>query len=85
LSFLLKTGNRLASRVVLSGAKDLIMANPKRRHSKARTATRRAHDYLVARSLSECPNCHEQKLPHRACPKCGYYKGREVLKIKEAE
>ncbi len=60
------------------------MANPKRRHSQARTAKRRAHDHLAARSLSECPNCHEQKLPHRACPKCGYYKGREVLTVKEA-
>jgi len=34
--------------------------------------------------LSECPNCHEKKLPHRACPKCGAYKGRAVLDIKEA-
>jgi ribosomal protein L32 len=23
-------------------------------------------------------------MPHRACPKCGYYKGREVLDVKEA-
>jgi ribosomal protein L32 len=23
-------------------------------------------------------------MPHRACPKCGYYKGREVLDIQEA-
>jgi ribosomal protein L32 len=23
-------------------------------------------------------------LPHRACPKCGHYKGREVLDVKEA-
>ncbi|MGB9106281.1 MAG: 50S ribosomal protein L32 [Terriglobales bacterium] len=61
------------------------MANPKRRHSKARTSTRRAHDFLTALSLSECPNCHEKKLPHRACLKCGYYKGREVLAIKEKE
>lgn len=61
------------------------MANPKRRHSKARTSTRRAHDFLTALSLSEFPNCHEKKLPHRACSKCGYYKGREVLAIKEKE
>lgn len=40
---------------------------------------RRAHDHLAARNLSECPHCHEMKLPHRACPKCGYYKGREVM------
>jgi large subunit ribosomal protein L32 len=55
------------------------MPNPKRRHSKRRTANRRAHDYLHAAALGECPNCHERKLPHRACPKCGYYKGREVI------
>ncbi|HZD48121.1 MAG TPA: 50S ribosomal protein L32, partial [Silvibacterium sp.] len=55
------------------------MANPKRRHSKARTSKRRAHDGLTAVGLSECPNCHERKQPHRACPKCGTYKGREVL------
>ena len=64
--------------------KDIIMANPKRRHSKRRTSTRRAHDALHRQSLSECPNCHEQKLPHRACPKCGYYKGREVIEVEEA-
>jgi large subunit ribosomal protein L32 len=33
--------------------------------------------------VSECPNCHEKKLPHRACAKCGEYKGRAVLEVKE--
>jgi large subunit ribosomal protein L32 len=61
------------------------MPNPKRRHSKRRTSTRRAHDALTGVTLSECPNCHERKLPHRACPKCGYYKVREVMEVKEAE
>jgi len=23
-------------------------------------------------------------MPHRACPKCGYYKGRDVLQVEEA-
>ena len=55
------------------------MPNPKRRHSKRRTSIRRAHDHLHPLSLAECPNCHEKKLPHRACLKCGYYKGREVI------
>lgn len=61
------------------------MANPKRRHSKARTGKRRAHDFLTSRTLSECPHCHERKLPHHACPKCGYYKEREVVEVEEAE
>jgi large subunit ribosomal protein L32 len=55
------------------------MPNPKRRHSKARKNKRRAHDALTPRSLSECPQCHEMKLPHQACPSCGYYKKREVM------
>jgi len=33
--------------------------------------------------MSECPNCHEPKLPHRACPHCGMYKGREVIEVAE--
>jgi large subunit ribosomal protein L32 len=64
--------------------KESAMPNPKRRHSKARTSKRRAHDALTPTGLSECPNCHERKLPHRVCAKCGFYKGREVLEAKEA-
>jgi large subunit ribosomal protein L32 len=63
--------------------RNCIMPNPKRRHSTRRTANRRAHDFLTAVGLSECPSCHEKKLPHRACPKCGTYKGRTVLAVKE--
>jgi large subunit ribosomal protein L32 len=59
------------------------MPNPKRRHSKARRNKRRAHDFLAVPSVSECPNCHEMKMPHRACPHCGYYQGREVIEVRE--
>lgn len=55
------------------------MPNPKRRHSKTRKNKRRTHDFLTSPSLSECPNCHERKMPHQACPQCGYYKGRAVI------
>jgi large subunit ribosomal protein L32 len=65
--------------------RNCIMPNPKRRHSTRRTSTRRAHDFLTATGTSECPNCHEKKLPHRACPKCGVYKDRAVLDVKEAK
>ena len=60
------------------------MPNPKRRHSQARTGKRRAHDRLKQAGLSECPNCHELKLPHRVCPSCGQYKGREVIEVAES-
>jgi large subunit ribosomal protein L32 len=54
------------------------MPNPKHRHSKTRRDMRRAHDFLRPKSASECPNCRELKVPHRVCPACGLYKGREV-------
>ena len=59
------------------------MPNPKRRHSKARRDRRRAHDALATPATSNCPNCGEPKLPHRACPHCGHYRGREVVQVKE--
>ena len=60
------------------------MPNPKRRHSSKRTSTRRAHDFLTTPSLALCPNCQERKLPHRVCPKCGFYKGREVVQVEQS-
>ena len=58
------------------------MAHPKRRHSNARTGKRRANDFLTTKSLSVCSNCGEKILPHRVCPKCGYYKGKQTITIK---
>lgn len=60
------------------------MANPKRRHSKARRNRRRAHDALTTPPAALCPNCGEAKLPHRACTHCGHYAGREVVQVDEA-
>ena len=59
------------------------MPNPVKRHSKTRRNQRRAHDFLQQPSLSLCPQCKEVKMPHRACPKCGTYKGREITPIEE--
>ncbi|MGZ6970581.1 MAG: 50S ribosomal protein L32 [Thermoanaerobaculia bacterium] len=55
------------------------MPNPKHRHSKTRRDLRRAHDFLKPKQTSNCTNCGKEKLPHRVCPACGYYKGREVM------
>ncbi|MEK6570167.1 MAG: 50S ribosomal protein L32 [Bacteroidota bacterium] len=60
------------------------MPNPKRRHSKARRDKRRTHYKATAPSVGECPNCHEPKLLHRACPNCGYYNGRSIIIPKES-
>ncbi|MBX2819071.1 MAG: 50S ribosomal protein L32 [Rhodothermaceae bacterium] len=56
------------------------MANPKRKHSKARTRSRRANYYnsLKTPQMMECANCGNTKLRHRACPYCGHYRGRKI-------
>ena len=59
------------------------MPNPKRRHSKTRTAKRRTHDALRAPTTGLCPQCHEPKAPHRICPHCGYYRQRQVRPVDE--
>ena len=59
------------------------MAVPKRRKSKARRDQRRSHDALAAPARSECPQCHQPKSPHRVCPNCGTYRGREVIETEE--
>lgn len=60
------------------------MAQPKRRHSKARRDKRRTHDALRSPSLARCDNCQEPKMPHRVCPSCGHYKGREILQTDQS-
>ncbi len=58
------------------------MAVPKRKTSKAKTASRRASSYRLNKAtVVECPNCHETKLPHRVCPNCGYYDGKQVVEV----
>lgn len=61
------------------------MGIQKHRRSKQSGATRRAHWKLTPAALVECPQCHQQMRMHRVCPNCGYYAGREVIKIEEPE
>ncbi|PIU44339.1 MAG: 50S ribosomal protein L32 [Ignavibacteriales bacterium CG07_land_8_20_14_0_80_59_12] len=60
------------------------MPNPKRRSSKTRRDKRRTHYKANAPSVGTCPNCHEPKLRHRACPNCGYYNGLSIVVPKES-
>ena len=56
------------------------MAVPKRKTSKAKRDSRRAQNMkMSAHGLSECPQCHEPKLPHRVCPNCNHYDGKNVM------
>ena len=58
------------------------MPNPKRRHSRERGRLRRTFYKVHAKSLAKCPQCGKDKLPHKVCPHCGYYKGKQVVEIR---
>lgn len=61
------------------------MAVPKRKHSQARRDKRRSNVWkLEAPTLVLCTQCGAYRVPHQACGSCGFYKGREVVKQKEA-
>ena len=60
------------------------MAVPKRKVSRQRRDKRRSsHWKLTAPGIVKCPNCGEFCMPHRACPACGQYKGRQVIAVEE--
>lgn len=56
---------------------------PKRKSSSGHRDRRRAHHALKARNLVQCSNCGEMRLPHRVCPNCGFYQGREIIEVEE--
>lgn len=59
------------------------MANLTNKTSRCRRNKRRTHWVVRAPQLSECPRCHLPKLSHRICPECGYYQGRQVVKVEK--
>ena len=61
------------------------MAVPKKRTSSARRDKRRANHKAGKARLNSCPRCHSPRLPHRVCPTCGTYAGREVITHTVAE
>jgi large subunit ribosomal protein L32 len=59
------------------------MGVPKRKTSKSRRDKRRTHDRLLTPGLSTCAQCGAVHMPHRICPSCGFYKGREIIAARE--
>lgn len=35
-------------------------------------------------TLVTCPQCKARIVPHKVCPSCGYYGGREVIAVEVA-
>jgi large subunit ribosomal protein L32 len=57
------------------------MAVPKRKTTRSKRDSRRSHWKATPTTYSECPHCHQPKLPHRVCANCGYYGGRQAVEI----
>lgn len=62
-----------------------LFAVPARRTSKTAKRARRTHLKKDAPTTVTCKNCGNAIAPHRACSKCGFYKGKEVIKTDSKE
>jgi large subunit ribosomal protein L32 len=61
------------------------MGVPKRKPSTSRQRMRRAYNsVLTVPKVQACPNCSEATRPHRVCPSCGFYNGRQIITVKAA-
>ncbi|MDR2494895.1 MAG: 50S ribosomal protein L32 [Spirochaetaceae bacterium] len=56
------------------------MAVPRSKTSKARTRRRQSINMkIVSPTLVECNTCGNLVVRHRVCPKCGFYRGRQII------
>ena len=58
------------------------MPAPKRKVSRSRQRMRRAYNSVLRLpQVGKCPQCESPYVPHRVCPACGFYKGRQVITV----
>jgi large subunit ribosomal protein L32 len=62
--------------------KDHDMSIPMKRHTSSAVGRRRSHHALDKKTLNKCTQCGKAVEPHTVCGFCGYYKGKEAIKIK---
>lgn len=55
------------------------MSVQKQRHTKTRRDRKRERFAIKPTAVQTCPKCKKEMAAHRACPNCGFYKGREVV------
>ena len=58
---------------------------PKQKISRRRTRIRRSHHARTGPNLADCPQCNSPKLPHAACPNCGYVRPGLKLEVDQKE
>tara|TARA_B100000959_G_C14619523_1_gene475566 strand:+ start:329 stop:499 length:171 start_codon:yes stop_codon:yes gene_type:complete len=56
------------------------MSVPKKRITSSSKKQRASHFAIKKQNLIKCINCKTALLPHHACDKCGWYKGKKVIK-----
>jgi large subunit ribosomal protein L32 len=61
------------------------MGVPKKRTSAMRRDRRRAANNKVRKAVQtiSCSNCGAAVMPHRICPQCGHYGGKQVVAGKD--
>ncbi len=58
------------------------MGLPGHRRTSSHKRRRASHFALSATNLTICSHCKQPSIPHHACTNCGYYKGKQVIKVK---
>lgn len=58
------------------------MGLPGHRRTSSHKRRRASHFALKPASLTTCSHCKQPVRPHQVCANCGYYRGRQVLKLK---
>ena len=61
------------------------MGVPKRKTSKMKLRQRQSSHKHKLVTTTPCPKCGAPRQPHRVCPSCGTYNGRQVLIISADE
>lgn len=56
------------------------MSVPKKKRTNSSVRRRASHFGLKSPATNKCSNCGQTIMPHRACSKCGYYKGEKKVK-----
>ena len=57
-------------------------AQPKKKISRVRGRTRRAHSAIKIGKFPLCPHCRHPKPGHIVCPECGFYGSKKILTTK---
>jgi len=61
------------------------MGLPAKRRTNRSKRDRASHFALKGTMVTKCPECGAFTMPHRACQKCGFYKGRKVVDVQKRE